>query len=146
MATDWEGLAKQLDFNSPREMLDYWYSQQGKSIKQIAVILEITYATVRRELIIEGVEKIREKVFVCRHCNKKHNGDSRRTCCDDPDCYAKEQKFLEELKRLRKEVKLRQRDGKRSINSCKICGGDKGENRYYCKNCHASLSVGMLFD
>lgn len=80
--------------------------------------------------------------FICRWCGGEFEGDVRNVCCRDPECQQKEsdsirrQKYEATKKRIHRTVE----------NPCRICGHDKGHNRWYCRECLNAISAGALFD
>ena len=75
--------------------------------------------------------------FTCIFCKEIFEGDTRRVCCDNPECQEKQHKRIKERA---KQTGKRNRQKKRTNNPCIICGIDKGVNRFYCKICHSKLS------
>lgn len=147
---DWEGIAKDLDFESSRDMLNYWYVEKRKSIKQIGDIIGISSTIIETELKMYGIlirGKKRGKIlglFRCRHCGELFEGDVRMVCCHKSECRA-----LEDIlsKQKKSEITKRGLERKKNTNNhCVNCGKDKGINRWYCPDCLSVISSGMLFE
>lgn len=147
MRVDWEGIAVHLDFSSATEMLEYFYLREKKSVRQISEILNVSGPSVSKELVRRDIEIRNEKgripgEFQCRHCGGIFEGDIRNICCSNPDCQAKEDEAIRKVKY----AITRRRFNRGTNNPCKICGKDKGANRWYCKECQGMLSIGSMFD
>lgn len=146
---NWEEIARFLEFESPTEMFTYWYEKQQKSFQQISDIIDVSVPLIKQAFVAHNIQfrnvdprgRIPGK-FTCRYCLKEFEGDVRSVCCHNRECKEKEK---EDARKMKYEATKRNRN-KRLGNPCKICGRDKGENRWYCKDCLSVISTGILFD
>jgi hypothetical protein len=149
----WDIVAKHFEFDSPQQMFNHWYINQSKNLDQIADIVEEKKSTIFKALIFfeipvrvedsKGIKGgLRLGIFACRYCHNSFHGDIRNVCCLSPECIAKH--IL--IEKHDKNISASKHNDKKTKNTCKICGKDKGKNFNYCPSCHSQISHGLMFD
>lgn len=144
---NWQEVASKFGFDCYDQMFQVLYVQRGNSIREMATITGISPPTIAKTLKENGFDIIDNRgkclgTFVCQFCKREFPGDKRRVCCDNDECVDEYKNQIN----IKKNQERKNKQKRSEDNKCIMCGKDKGKNRFYCYECHSSVSSGMLFD
>jgi hypothetical protein len=144
---DWLKVSIEHGFDSPESMFRQYFIEERLTLVQIGKIIKVSDVCISKQMTKLGIKigRIPGKIngfYICKWCLNKFEGDQRNVCCTNPECVKKQtQKDKRKAIEYRKGVVQRKKSSK---NKCKICGNDKGINKYWCNTCLSLIGVGMI--